>query len=346
MAVEGSASDLGETLETHGRLHSLQGVRVLSTGAAVPDQVVTNEDLAKLGYDADWIIRRTGIRQRYHAPAGMGTSDLAYESARQCLDQAGLAATDVDLILVATATPDSSIPSTACHVQRRLNCRAAAMDLNAACSGFVYALVTGVQFLKTGACRHVLVIGADLMSRTVNPADKKTYPLFGDGAGAVLLGAGDPDQGLLAYTLGADGNGAGLLCIPGGGTREPLTSDNLSQGRQYLQMDGRQVFKWAVRLVAESIQDVIQSACLTPPQIDLVLLHQANRRILDAAIEQLSFTTDQAVINVDRMGNTSAASIPLALDEANRAGRLSPGRTVLMCGFGAGLTWGTALLRW
>lgn len=346
MPSESASSESNASLGTRGRMHSLLGLQILATGAAVPEQVVLNEDLVQLGCDADWIVQRTGIRQRRHAPRDVDTSTLAAQAARACLAAANRPASDVDLIVVATATPDTPIPSTACHVQQRLQTAAAAMDVNAACSGFVYGLVTASQFVSTGASRLALVIGADLMSRTVNPRDPKTYPLFGDGAGAVLVAAGAPDQGFLAYTLGADGNGAGLLCMQAGGTREPIDAGNIASGRQFLHMDGRPVFKWAVRLVADSIRDVIGEARLTIHDIDVVLLHQANMRIIDAALESLGVEPGRAVVNVDRLGNTSAASIPLALQEACDAGRVRRGSRVLMCGFGAGLTWGTAVFSW
>lgn len=346
MSSAAASPDLSSQLATQGRVHSLSGIQIRSVGAALPGRLVRNEDLVDLGCDPDWIVQRTGIRQRYHAPPGVSTSDLAYDAAKMCLDRVGATAQDVDLLLVATATPDTPIPSTACHLQRRLGANAAAMDINAACSGFVYALVTAAQFLKTGASRNALVIGADLMSRTVDPRDKKTYPLFGDGAGAVLMSAGAPDQGFLGYTLGADGAGADLLIMRAGGTRAPLDANALACGQQFLKMDGKPVFKWAVRLVADSIRDVLRHAGLTTADLDVVLLHQANQRILSAALDSLSIPAERAVINVDRVGNTSAASIPLVLEDAHQAGRLQRGRLVLMCGFGAGLTWGTVIMRW
>lgn len=346
MSTSDTGADLSETLATSGTLHSLMGVRILGVGSALPERAVTNAELAALGYDADWILRRTGIEQRYHAAAGTGASDLARRAAERALTDSGVPIADVDLIVVATATPDTQIPSTACVVQRELGCAAAAMDLNAACSGFMYALVTAAQFVKTGCSRRALVIGADLMSRTVNPQDRRTYPLFGDGAGAVVLGAGDATQGLVSYALGADGQGGSLLCIPGGGSREPLDAARLAAGRQYLIMNGKPVFKWAVRLVADSIRDVLHHAGLTTSDIAFAVLHQANRRILDAAFASLGFGPEQAVVNVERVGNTSAASIPLALDEVYRAGRVRRGDHLLLCGFGAGLTWGTAVVRW
>ncbi|MCU0959196.1 MAG: ketoacyl-ACP synthase III [Pirellulaceae bacterium] len=322
------------------------GIEILGTGSYLPATIVRNEDLTELGCDADWIVQRTGIRQRRRAAPHEATSDLAYEAALRCLESSSVAADAVDLILVATMTPDMATPSVACLVQRRLGSPAPAMDLNAACSGFSYALVTGMQFIKTGCSRRVLVIGSDIMSRIINPLDHKTYPLFGDGAGAVLLGAGRDDRGLLSYVLGAEGDGGTLLSVPGGGSREPLTAEGLAAGRQYMQMDGRAVFKWAVRMVNDIAADVVERAGLTMPAIDLVVMHQANLRILDAVAEGLGIDRQRVFVNLDRYGNTTAASIPIVLDEAVAAGRLQPGDHVLLIGFGAGLTWGAGVLRY
>ncbi len=327
-------------------LRSLTGLQILATGSYAPEEIVRNEDLAELGYDADWILQRTGILQRRRAASGEATSDLVIEAARRCLDVADTRPDELDLILVATMTPDMPTPSTGCIVQEKLGANCPAMDLNAACAGFVYALITGAQFVGNGHWQRVLVAGADLMSGSVDPNDKRTFPLFGDGAGAVLLGPGSKRQGLLAYTLGADGSGGNLLCTPAGGSREPLTADALAAGRQYLHMEGRPVFKWAVRLVEDSIMDVLHHVRISPNEIDLVVLHQANIRIIEAAVNDLGIDSEKILVNLDRYGNTSAGSIPLALDEAVQAGRVRRGDHVLVCGFGAGLAWGTALLKW
>lgn len=328
------------------RFHTLTGVQVLSTGAYAPSNVVRNEDLAELGFDADWIVQRTGIHERRHALPDEVTSDLAFEAATRCLEAADTSISEVDLILVGTVTPDRPMPSTACILQQKLGSNAPAMDMNAACSGFIYALATGAQFVKTGHSERVLVIGADLMSRIVNPADKKTYPLFGDGAGAVLLGPGSDEQGLISYMMGADGEGAGLLCVPAGGTEEPTSASTIESKRQFLHMDGRPVFKWAIRTVADALRETLHHAGRKIEDIDTLVLHQANIRIVDAVIDELGVNPTKAVVNVDQYGNTSAGSIPLALSEAHQQDRIHRGDLVLMCGFGAGLTWGTALLRW
>lgn len=328
------------------RIHTLTGVQAAAVAAFAPDEVVRNADLADLGYDADWIVQRTGIRERRRAAPDQASSDVAYEASKRCLDKAGIDASEIDLILFGTITPDTYAPAAACHLQRRLGCRAPAMDLNAACSGFIFSLVTGAQFVKTGFSQRTLVVGVDLMSRTVNPEDRKTFPLFGDGGGVALLTAGEPTQGLLAYTLGSDGEGADLLCIPGGGTREPFSEWTLANKRQYLRMEGKPVFKWAVRMVSEAIRDVVHAAGLSLGDIQHFVLHQANLRILDAVTEELQVDPRRVVTNVERYGNTSAGSIPLALAEVDEAGKLRRGDLVVLCGFGAGLTWGAAVLRW
>jgi 3-oxoacyl-[acyl-carrier-protein] synthase-3 len=331
---------------TTGGFHTLTGVQMLSTGAYAPPNVVRNEDLAELGYDEEWIIQRTGIRERRRAPAAMNSSDVAFEASRRCLEKAKLTPDDIGLILVATTTPDTPIPSTACHLQRLLGATAPAMDINAACSGFVFALVTAAQYVRTGFCENVLVVGVDLMTRIVNPADEKTFPLFGDGAGAVLVGPGNAEQGLMSYTLGSSGEGTEMLYTPAGGTREPITPQSLAENRHFLHMEGRPVFRWAVRIVYDSIVDVLHHARVAPDELDLIALHQANIRIIDAVVDDLGVDRNKVFNNLDRYGNTSAASIPLVLDEALAQGRISAGDMIMMSGFGAGLTWGTALFRW
>lgn len=326
------------------RLGRLTGIEIMSTGSYVPETIVANEDLAELGCDSEWIVQRTGIRQRRRASPEQATSDLALRAAEQCLQRAGVHAADVDLIVVATITPDQASPSTACHLQRALGCVAPAMDVNAACAGFMYALVTAGQFVANGAAKCALVVGAEVMSRTINPADQKTYPLFGDGAGAVLLRATeDRSKGLLSYTLGAEGCGGQLLSIPSGGSRLPLTARAIEAGEHYLRMEGRSVFKWAVRVVSDSLHDCLLHAGLDIEQIDLMILHQANMRIIDSAVADFGFDRDKVFVNLERYGNTSAASIPLALDEALTSGALSPGELAMLCGFGSGLAWGTAI---
>ena len=328
-------------------LRRLTGVQILGTGSYLPDHIVTNDDLTRLGCDADWIVQRTGIRQRRHAPPGMCTSDMAIEAGRRCLAAADVPAKEVDLLVVGTFTPDRLMPATAPVVQHGLELNCGAMDVSAACAGFTYALATAMQFVATGCSRRALVIGADTNSRILDPDDKTTYPLFGDGAGAVLLAAGSDEQGALAYTIGADGGGVDLLTRPVGGTQTPETHPAGTLDRRwYMQMEGRPVFKWAVRLVDENVRQVLEHADLKPEQIDCWLFHQANVRILDAAINALGISSERVVMHMDRYGNTSAASIPIALDETVRGGGIKAGDHVVMCGFGAGLAWGTIAWRW
>jgi 3-oxoacyl-[acyl-carrier-protein] synthase-3 len=327
-------------------IRQLMGVQVVGTGSYVPDNVVTNADLARLGCDADWIVQRTGIRERRHLPPEMSTGDMAINAAERCLAAAGISRDEVDLLILATFTPDQLLPATATTVQHRLGLNCGAMDLSAACSGFTYAMVTAMQFIATGCCKRALVIGADANSRVVDPDDKKTYPLFGDGAGAVLLAPGSPEQGALAYTLGADGSGSDLLVRPVGGASVPFEKCDPSQRGWFMKMDGKPVFKWAVRLVDDCSRDVVKSAGLELQDIDWWLLHQANARILDAAVESLGIDRNRVVMHLDRYGNTSAGSIPIALDETLRAGNIRRGHHLLLSGFGAGLTWGTIAFRW
>ena len=327
-------------------LKTLTGVQILATGSYVPTEVVRNEDLAQLGYDADWIVQRTGIRERRRASPEQATSDLALAAARDALASANMTADSIDLLIVGTMTPDTQTPATACRVAERLGIRAPAMDINAACAGFMYALITGAQFIKAGTASRAMIIGADIMSRICNPDDKKTYPLFGDAAGAAIIGRGDVHQGLLSYTMGADGAGGDLLSIPAGGSRERLTPDALVANRHYMTMDGRAVFQWAVPLVRETITSVLDGAQLAPDEVDLVVLHQANVRIIDAAMSKLGIDREKVFVNLDRYGNTSAGSVPLALAEAQRQGRIKRGDNIVVSGFGAGLAWGTAVLRW
>lgn len=328
------------------RMGGLLGVQVVGVGSNVPDNLVRNEDLATLGYDADWILQRTGILERRHAPPEIATSDMAVEAARRCIEHAGVDPQEVDLLLVGTYTPDLTLPSTACLVQDRLGLCAPAMDLQAACASFIYAMITGMQFVATGSSKLALVIGADCNSRVVNPADKRTFPLFGDAAGAVLLAPGNDRQGLVSYAVGSDGSGAKMLWREMGGSRMPFSAAAAADSLHFLKMEGKPVFKWAIRVLAETISNVLQAAQKTLDDVDLVIVHQANMRIIESVVKYLGIDPQKVFNNLDRYGNTSSASIPLALDEAYRQGRISPGNLILFSGFGAGLAWGTVLMRW
>ena len=353
MATTTTASEALESVTPKGqhlfsrRTNSLLGVQIAGCGSFVPDQVVTNADLqTRLGFDPEWIRQRTGILERRHCPPEMATSDLCVEAARRAMRNANVDPADIDLIVCGTFTPDYQCPSTACLIQDRLALDCAAFDLAAACAGFMYSLVTAAQFVASGNAKAALVVGGDCMSRIINPADQRTYPLFGDGAGAVVLTAGDPHQGLLCYQMGADGSGGSLLDRKAGGSKSPLTVSAIEAGDHLLHMDGRSVFKWAVRLVTDTIELMLETAGMTVHDVSLFALHQANIRIIDAAMEQLAIPPEKVFSNVHRYGNTSGGSIPLVLDEAYREGRVERGDTLMMCGFGAGLAWGTSLFRW
>jgi 3-oxoacyl-[acyl-carrier-protein] synthase III len=323
------------------RCRRLMGVRLLGSGSYVPDAVVTNEHLQqRFGFDSEWIVKRTGILERRHAQPHQATSDLCHEAAVRCLANAG------DLLVLATFTPDMSFPSTACLVQDRLKLRCAAIEVEAACAGFMYALITAAAYVVSGASDVALVIGGDCNSRVLNPDDIKTFPLFGDGAGAVVVARGGPEQGLLSFSLGADGGGGDLLSRPACGSRLPVTPELLARGLHYMHMDGRAVFRWAVAILCDTIQDVLKASHLTAEDVDLYVPHQANIRIINAAIDVLHIPRSRVFNNLHRYGNTSAGSIPLALDEALQEGRLKAGQLTVLSGFGAGLAWGTALIRW
>ena len=322
-------------------------MQIASTGSYVPDRVVTNSDLnAQFGFDPEWIEQRTGILERRHAAPGTATTDMACEAARRAIANAGISPDQIDLLVVGTFTPDYLCPSTACLVQDRLKLDCPAFDLAAACSGFMYSMVTAAQYVATGNSKMALVIGADTNSRIVNPKDYRSYPLFGDGAGAVLLTKGEPHQGLICYQMGADGSGAALLDRPMGGSMTPLSHFGIDQGDQYLRMDGRSVFKWAVRMLTDSIELVLDQSGMSVHDIELYLLHQANIRIIDSARQQMGIPAEKFFNNLAKYGNTSAGSIPLVLDEAVQNGRIKRGDSLLMCGFGAGLSWGTGVFRW
>jgi len=325
---------------------TLAGIQIVATGSYVPDLVITNQQLhSELGCDSDWIVKRTGILERRHALPHQATTDLCQIATQRCIDKSGLGKDQIDLLVLGTFTPDMSFPSSACLLQDRLGLRCPAIEVQAACAGFVYALTTGASYLLAGAAQRVLVVGGDTNSRVINPKDIKTYPLFGDGAGAVLLTRGGPGQGLLGVSLGSDGGGGDLLNRPACGSRLPPTPGNIEQGLHFLHMDGRAVFRWAVTILCDTIQDVLRHTGLTTDDVDLFIPHQANIRIINAAVDVLKVPRNKVFSNLEKYGNTSAGSIPIALDEALAQGRVKPGQTVVISGFGAGLTWGTAVLK-
>ncbi len=323
------------------------GVRVVGTGKYVPDMVVGNDHLhARLGFDSDWIVKRTGILERRHAAPHQATSDLCVEAANDLFAKTGKSAKDCDLLVLGTFTPDMSFPSTACLVQDRLGLIGPAIEVEAACAGFMYALITAAAYVKAGLSERALVIGGDTNSRVLNPDDIKTYPLFGDGAGAVFVEPGRPDQGFLAYSMGSDGHGGPLLQRTSCGSRLPPNAADLAEGKHFMYMDGRAVFRWAVDILCETIQDVLKAARLSTDDVHLYVAHQANIRIINAAIDVLHIPRSKVFNNLEKYGNTSAGSIPIALDEAAADGRFKEGDLVVLSGFGAGLAWGTAVMRW
>ena len=316
-------------------------------GMAVPDRVLTNADLERMVETSDeWIVGRTGIKERRIVGPGDSTTSLATAASRLALDRAGITADELDLIIVGTCTPDQFLVSQACLVQAELGGNAGAFDLGAACSGFVYALATGSQFIQSGLYRRVLVVGVDTLTRFVDYADRTTCILFGDGAGAVVLEATDEQRGLLSTVLGADGAGHKHLYIPGWGALVPESAELFPEYRPYLQMNGQEVFRFAVRVMGDAAAEAVEKAGLTFADIDMLIPHQANLRIIDAAARRLDLPRDKVWVNVDRYGNTSAASIPIALCEAEAAGRLHEGANVVFVAFGGGLSWAAGAVRW
>jgi len=329
-------------------LETLIKVGITGVGAYIPEQIVTNADLEKtVDTSNEWIIARSGIRERRIAPPEMATSDFAVIAAQQAIADAGITAAEIDLIIVATNTPDMIFPATACLVQDRIGAKnAGAFDLAAGCTGFMYAFVVGSQFVSTGFCRNVLVIGSENLSKILNWKDRKTCVLFGDGAGAVVMSQAAPGSGILSQKLWSDGSGSQYLTQPAGGSRNPASHETVENGMHYLHMKGRDIFKFAVRTTGPAAAEVLAAAGLEKSDIDYFIPHQANVRIINAAAKRLGLPPEKVLINVDRYGNTSTASIPIALAEAVREGRIKKGNHILMVGFGAGLTWAAAVLKW
>jgi 3-oxoacyl-[acyl-carrier-protein] synthase-3 len=317
-------------------------------GMAVPERVVTNDELAKTVDTSDeWIASRTGIRQRYVADGRETTASLALEAARAALEVADLSPRQLDLIIVATSTPEHIMPATACLVQDALGAiNAGAFDLSAACSGFIYALGLAANGIRCGAHKNVLVIGSETLSRIVNWKDRSTCILFGDGAGAFVLQASSVPGGVLSSLMRSDGSGGNSLIVPAGGSRMPATAESVRTNQHFIQMDGKEVYRFATRVMASAAREVVQCAGLTLDDIALVVPHQANRRIIESAARSLNLPEDRFVVNLDRYGNTSTASIPIALCEAVAAGRVRPNDHLVLVGFGAGLTWGAAVVQW
>jgi 3-oxoacyl-[acyl-carrier-protein] synthase-3 len=322
--------------------------RVAGVGSYLPSRVMTNHDLEKMVETTDsWIVERTGIRERRIAAADESTADLAAHAGRRAIEAAGITEKDIDLILVATTTPDMFFPSTACLVQARLDCsRAAAFDLSAACSGFLFALSVGAEYIENGRYRNVLVIGAEVMSRIVNWSDRNTCILFGDGAGAAVLQPGAGSGGILSTHLHSDGQYWDLIRVTEKGRHLSGAGDRIHQITQFVEMKGSETFKIAVRTLEEAAREALAWNKLDPAALNWVIPHQANIRILKAVSERLGLPFSKIVMNLERYGNTSAASVPIALHEAVSTGKLQEGHLVLLLAFGAGLTWSSALIRW
>lgn len=316
-------------------------------GMNVPDKVLTNADLERMVDTSDeWITSRTGIKERHVISSGEKTSTLAIAAARQALERAGLEGKDLGLIIVATVCPDYRFPSTANLVQHALGAHCGAFDMQAACSGFLYGVSVAHQFIANGSAKHALIIGVEVLSQVVDFKDRSTCVLFGDGAGAIVLSASDEPGGLLGFTIGSDGARPELLWIPTGGSAEPATEETIRERRNYVQMNGSEVFKFATRIMGTAMEEALDNAGMTAADMDLFIPHQANLRIIEAASKRLNLPAEKVFVNIEKYGNTSAAAIPIALCEAIDQGRIFPGAHLGMVAFGAGLTWAAAVVKW
>ncbi len=322
--------------------------KIIATGSYAPEKKLTNFDLEKMVDTSDeWITERTGIKERRIAGEEQSTSDLAFEAAKNALKNAGLKAKDIDIIVVATVTPDMLFPSTACFLQHRLGIKnIPAFDISAACSGFIYGLSVADSFIKAGKYKRVLLIGAETLSKFTDWEDRTTCVLFGDGAGAVILEQTKGESGIVSTHLHADGSYWDMLNLPGGGSKTPASKDTVKKRSHYIKMKGNETFKIAVRTLESLVEETLKENNLKPSQLSALIPHQANLRIIQATANRLDISMDKVVVNIDRYGNTSAASIPIALDETVRTGRIREGDYVLLEAFGGGLTWASALIRW
>lgn len=323
-------------------------VGITGTGSYLPEREVTNFDIEKMVETTDeWIRTRTGISSRRVAGERIATSDLSTEAAKRALADAGISAEDLDLIIVATVTPDMAFPSTACIVQSNIKAvKAAAFDIEAACSGFLYAMTIGEQFIKNGFYKNVLIIGAETLSKVLDWEDRNTCVLFGDGAGAVVLQRVEEGYGILSSYLGADGVSGNALVLPAGGSRIPATIESVTNKLHFVKMDGSEVFKFAVRVMGKAALEALRLSGLTLEDIDFMIPHQANIRIIDAAAKRLKLPLEKVYVNLDRYGNMSAASVPVAMDEAVKANLIKKGDIVVLVAFGGGLTWASSVVKW
>jgi 3-oxoacyl-[acyl-carrier-protein] synthase-3 len=324
------------------------GARIVGIGHYLPERVLSNFDFEKMVDTTDeWIVTRTGIRERHIAADDQATSDLAFEASTKALKDAGVSSSDLDLIIVGTVTPDMPFPSAACVLQDKLGAhKAAAFDVTAACSGFIYGLSVAHSMIGHQKNKRVLVVGVETLSRILDYEDRATCVLFGDGAGAVVLEPCPPGEGILSTFMQSDGSYADLLYLPSGGSRRPLTEERLRNREQYVKMKGDGLFKYAVRAMVEASRSVLKEANMTSKDIDFLIPHQANIRIIDGVRKRLRLPIEKVVVNIDRVGNTSAASIPIALAEARERGDIERGDKILLVGFGGGLTWGAVLLKY
>ena len=324
-----------------------QRVGILGLGAYMPEKVLTNQDLEKIVDTSDeWITTRTGIKERRICEKGVATSDLAAKASIEAIQNAGLKPTDLDLIILATISPDMVFPSTACVVQNKIGARCPGFDISAACSGFPYAVTLGEGLIRSGMYKYILVIGAEVISTYINWKDRSTCVLFGDGAGAAVLGPANDGHGILSTYLGADGSQAKLLQIPAGGSAIPTSQESIEQGLHYVQMEGSEIFKSAVKTMSESVLEVTKRAHLTVQDIDCLIPHQANLRILNAVSERTGIDPKKVYINLDRYGNMSAASTVVALYEAVKEGQVKKDSIIVLVAFGSGLTWAACTIRW
>ena len=325
-----------------------KSVGIIGTGSCLPEKIVTNYDLEKImDTKHDWIVERTGIERRRIADPSVAASDLGTEAAKLALEDAGVNAEEIDLIITATLTPDMNIPSTACIIQEKIGAvNSAAFDLGAACTGFLYALSTANAFIKAGQAKKVLIVGVEILSKYINWEDRKTAVLFADGAGAAVVSEVEEGKGVLSTALGADGTGGKFLYITAGGTRMPATYETVEKKLHSIVMDGSEVFKFAARKMADVSLEALEKAGLTLEDINYLVPHQANIRIIQNAAKRLKVSMDKVYLNIQDYGNISAASVPVALDEASKKGCIKQDDIVLLVGFGAGLTWGAAVIKW
>ena len=325
-----------------------QRASITGIGSYLPNKVLTNYDLEKMvDTSNDWIIQRTGIKERRIVENGVTTSDLATQASLRAMEDAGVSPKDLDMIITSTITPDHIFPSTSCYIQQKIGAtRACAFDILAACAGFIYAMSIGQSFINSGAMKTILVVGAECLSKITDYTDRTTCVLFGDGAGAVVIQGNPIKHEILSSNLAADGSEADVLIMPGGGARNPASIESVQQRLHYIQFKGKEVFKLAINNIANLILETTRENGLTIDDIDLIIPHQSNLRIIEATMEKLGLPMEKAFVNIDKYGNTSSASVPIAIDEARKEGRLHKGDIVMLVAFGGGLTWGSSLIRW